>query len=226
MISGCVDAGYLLELSSSHIRALRQGSGHKLEPSPRGRACGLWLDRQMSRNWPRLCSSAEASNSLSAAFQRRLLTASSIYGLPVTRLGTELMLERLTPFQNSNRIPITLVDALMPDLPRSLNWTKESAAVTESDWWTRWSWPLGYTMQPVRLASRHSEASTFLADHYESHARYFKRRRLTALGLPGSLPAPPPKSRPTLGRRVRRLVRRARRALGRRLLGASRPLSG
>jgi hypothetical protein len=30
-----------------------------------------------------------------------LLTASNIYGLPVARLGTELMLERLTPFRTA-----------------------------------------------------------------------------------------------------------------------------
>jgi hypothetical protein len=70
------------------------------------------------------------------------MTASSIYGLPVARLGTELMLERLTPFQNSNRIPVTLVDALVRDLtslalcenlPSHLAETDINALVSVSD---------------------------------------------------------------------------------------------
>ena len=49
-------------------------------------------------------------------FSTALLTAAAFYGLPVARTGTELLLERLTPYQNSNRVPVTLVDALLPDL--------------------------------------------------------------------------------------------------------------
>ena len=51
---------------------------------------------------------------------------------------------------------------------------------------------VGYAMQPQRLAARRTEAAAFLAEHYETDSRYFKRRRLTRLGLPGSLPAPTP----------------------------------
>ncbi|RBL81491.1 hypothetical protein DDE05_44160, partial [Streptomyces cavourensis] len=49
-------------------------------------------------------------------FSTALLTASAFYGLPVARVGTELLLERLTPYENSNRVPVTLVDALLPEL--------------------------------------------------------------------------------------------------------------
>jgi len=37
---------------------------------------------------------------------------------------------------------------------------------------------VGYAMQPQRLAARRTEAAAFLAEHYETHSRYFKRRRL------------------------------------------------
>ena len=47
-------------------------------------------------------------------FSTALLTASALYGLPVARIGTELLLERLAPYQNSNRVPVTIVDALLP----------------------------------------------------------------------------------------------------------------
>ena len=44
------------------------------------------------------------------------MTAHSIYELPIARYGTELLLERLTPYENSNRIPVTIVDALAREL--------------------------------------------------------------------------------------------------------------
>jgi hypothetical protein len=50
-------------------------------------------------------------------FSTALMTASRLYGLPVARLGTDLLLERLSPFQNGNRIPAIIVDALVPELP-------------------------------------------------------------------------------------------------------------
>lgn len=49
-------------------------------------------------------------------FSTALLTASAFYDLPTARTGTGLLLERLSPYQNSNRIPVTIVDALVPDL--------------------------------------------------------------------------------------------------------------
>lgn len=85
---------------------------------------------------------------------------------------------------------------------------------------------VGYAMQPQRLAARRSQAAAFLADHYESYSRYFNRRRLSLLGLPGGLPSRPPSPEFPPRRRFRTFVRRARRAWGRKLLGAPRPLSG
>lgn len=49
-------------------------------------------------------------------FSTALLTASTCYGLPVARLGTELVLERMSPLANLNRIPALLVDETVPDL--------------------------------------------------------------------------------------------------------------
>jgi hypothetical protein len=151
-------------------------------------------------------------------FSTALMTASRLYGLPVARLGTEFMLERLSPYQNSNRIPVTIVDALVPELSLLSGPERESRKSVGVD-----VNPLvvavGYTMQPLKLADRRSQAVAFLAEHYESHSRYFKRRPLTRLGLPGGLPPRPSRSKPTLRRRLRRLVRRARTALGQWLLG-------
>lgn len=49
-------------------------------------------------------------------FSTALFTASAFYDLPVARVGTETLLDRLTPYQNSNRVPLVLADAVLPDL--------------------------------------------------------------------------------------------------------------
>ncbi|NUL31691.1 hypothetical protein HRW09_19545, partial [Streptomyces lunaelactis] len=53
---------------------------------------------------------------VAGCFSTALFTASTFYGIPVARIGTEPLLDRLTPYQNSNRVPLTIVDALVPDL--------------------------------------------------------------------------------------------------------------
>ncbi|MEU4208577.1 polysialyltransferase family glycosyltransferase [Streptomyces sp. NPDC026206] len=138
-----------------------------------------------------------------ACFSTALLTASTFYGLPVARAGTDLLLERLTPYQNSNRVPVTLVDALLPDLedpdgppggPEHLEGLL--AAV-------------GYAMQPQVNPGLRPAAERYLAAHPGARTRrYFKRRRLTSLALPGGVPSALaflPRSQA-----VRRVVRRAR----------------
>ncbi|WP_031083668.1 polysialyltransferase family glycosyltransferase, partial [Streptomyces sp. NRRL WC-3549] len=157
------------------------------------------------------------------AFSTGLLTAAAFYGIPVARLGTDLLLSGLTPYQNSNRVPVTIVDALLPDL-------EDAAAVTA------WSLPdgrrigreltglvtaVGFAMQPKIYPELRPEAEAFLSRQPASgRDRYFRRRRLTALALPGALPSQLdfiPRN-PT----VRRFARQARtwqRAAGRRLQG-------
>ncbi|MFF3733761.1 polysialyltransferase family glycosyltransferase [Streptomyces sp. NPDC002476] len=123
-------------------------------------------------------------------FSTALLTAASFYGLPVARVGTDTVLERLAPYQNSNRVPLTIVDALLPDL-------EDPSAVTG------WSLPsadevrgkptglisaVGYAMQPQLQVGLRPEAERYLSRYRDDIRRYFKRRRLTALGLPGAVP--------------------------------------
>ncbi|MEU3887574.1 alpha-2,8-polysialyltransferase family protein [Streptomyces sp. NPDC029041] len=117
-------------------------------------------------------------------FSTALFTASAFYDLPVARIGTELLLERLTPYQNSNRVPTALADALLPGLEGGgdgdpLPAERLSALVTA----------LGFTMQPQIYQDLRPQAERFLARHLGPRTRrYFKKRRLTALGLPGGIP--------------------------------------
>ncbi|MFI9249259.1 polysialyltransferase family glycosyltransferase [Streptomyces sp. NPDC053069] len=122
-------------------------------------------------------------------FSTALLTAQALYGLPVARIGTEVLLERLTPYENSNRVPVTLVDALLPDLG-------DRAAVTEQrtgmdvEALGALIRAVGFAMQPKIYPRLRSEAETWLARHLNPHTlRYFKRRRLSSLALPGGVPA-------------------------------------
>ncbi|WP_372409079.1 polysialyltransferase family glycosyltransferase [Streptomyces luteireticuli] len=135
-------------------------------------------------------------------FSTALMTAGAFYGLPAARTGTDLLLERLTPYQNSNRVPVTLADALLPPLE------DPEKAVRAGDTQELLT-AVGYAMQPQINPDLRPAAERYLTRHLNpSTRRYFKRRRLTALALPGAIPSQLaflPRN-PT----VRRLARRAR----------------
>ncbi|MFJ9022763.1 polysialyltransferase family glycosyltransferase [Streptomyces sp. NPDC102259] len=143
-------------------------------------------------------------------FSTALLTAAGLYGLPVARIGTDTVLARLAPYQNSNRVPLTIVDLLLPDLADrgaveawampSAERVEELAALLKA---------VGFAMQPKIYPGLLGEAERYLSTHLDAHTwRYFKRRRLAALALPGAVPgqlAFIPRNAT-----VRRLARRAR----------------
>ncbi|MGW2278824.1 polysialyltransferase family glycosyltransferase [Streptomyces sp. NPDC001770] len=126
------------------------------------------------------------------AFSTALLTAAAFYGIPVARVGTEELLAGLTPYQNSNRIPVTIVDALLPPLEDTAavgawtmpgeEWVREdlSGLVTA----------VGFAMQAQIYPELRPAAERHLAGMTPATlSRYFRRRRLTALALPGALPS-------------------------------------
>ncbi|MEV0849756.1 polysialyltransferase family glycosyltransferase [Streptomyces sp. NPDC049954] len=150
-------------------------------------------------------------------FSTALLTAASCYGLPVARAGTELLLERLAPYENSNRVPVTVVDALLPD-------TADRAAVEAQDLDVAGAGlqelltAVGFAMQPKVYPGLRGAAEAYLARHLDDRTRrYFKRRRLTVLGLPGGVPQQLAFLPRTAA--VRKVARRAR-ALKRRAAGS------
>jgi hypothetical protein len=122
-------------------------------------------------------------------FSTALLTASALYGLPTARVGTDTLLDRLSPFENSNRVPVTVVDALLPEL-------SDRAAVTEQrrgmdvDALGPLVRAVGFAMQPKILPQLREETEAYLAKNLnEKTLRYFKRKRLTSLALPGGVPS-------------------------------------
>ncbi|MFF7799862.1 polysialyltransferase family glycosyltransferase [Streptomyces olivaceus] len=150
-------------------------------------------------------------------FSTALITASALYGLPVARVGTETLLERLTPYENSNRVPVTIVDALLPE-------PSEPAAVTErrpgtgTDALASLVRAVGFAMQPKILPELRPAAEEYLRAHLDTGTRrYFKKRRLTSLGLPGGVPSQLAfLPRNATARRVVRTARGLKRRVGRR----------
>ncbi|MBT2487448.1 hypothetical protein J7E96_02605 [Streptomyces sp. ISL-96] len=135
-------------------------------------------------------------------FSTALLTASTFYGIPVARTGTDVLLERLSPYQNSNRVPVTIVDALVPDLAEG---TPQPAPADLAGLLQA----VGFAMQPQIRSDLRPAAERFLSRHLDGHTwRYFKRRRLTTLALPGAIPKQFAFIPRSAG--LRRVVRRAR----------------
>ncbi|MGW3244274.1 polysialyltransferase family glycosyltransferase [Streptomyces sp. NPDC001070] len=148
-------------------------------------------------------------------FSTALMTAAAFYGIPVARVGTELLLERITPYENSNRVPLTVIDAVLPDLERDTAQvgkpldlspeliTGELAPLVRT---------VSYCMQSAKYAALRDEAVAWLTNRLSTHPKYFKRRRLTSLGLPGGsgIRAEGLRRNPA----VRRLVRTIRTAQG------------
>ncbi|NEA99768.1 alpha-2,8-polysialyltransferase family protein [Streptomyces sp. SID13726] len=117
-------------------------------------------------------------------FSTALFTASALYDLPVARIGTELLLERLTPYQNSNRVPVVLADAVLPDLEG-----RKGEEVLPADTLNALVTALSFTMQAQIYPPLRPAAERYLSRHLGPRTRrYFRKRRLTSLGLPGGIP--------------------------------------
>ncbi|WP_336205146.1 polysialyltransferase family glycosyltransferase [Nonomuraea sp. LPB2021202275-12-8] len=113
-------------------------------------------------------------------FSTALVTAGRYFGLQVATHGTDLVLERLTPYENSNRIPVTIVDALLPRLSADGPVDRPSEPDIQALVST-----VGYCMQADAYPGLRPDAIDF-------DPRYFKRKRLEALDL---LPKPTALSR-------------------------------
>ncbi|MFI8961254.1 alpha-2,8-polysialyltransferase family protein [Streptomyces sp. NPDC053493] len=144
-------------------------------------------------------------------FSTALFTASAFYGIETARVGTRPLVARLSPYQNSNRVPVALVDALVPDLEAAGQETagRRPPDVAELGGLVA---AVGYAMQPKIRPDLRDAAVRHLSGPLAAATRHhFTRRRLTSLGLPGGLPVP---RHPGLRRLARRALKLKRRALG------------
>ncbi|MFK0213700.1 polysialyltransferase family glycosyltransferase [Streptomyces sp. NPDC090298] len=138
-------------------------------------------------------------------FSTAMITAAVYYGVPIARVGTEEVLARLTPFENSNRVPLTVVDHLVADLEGGEEPALPGVAPASLTPLVR---AVGYCMRHKVHPGLRAEAVAFLAEHHAEPgtAHHFTAERLTELGLPGGGPAPTGTSR------LRRSLARSRRA--------------
>ncbi|MFD5223992.1 polysialyltransferase family glycosyltransferase [Microbacterium sp. NPDC058342] len=113
-----------------------------------------------------------------AGFSTVLPTVRTLYGTRVHAVGTRRILAGLRPYQNSNRMPATIVDAMV---------RAEYAAPARM---RRLVDAVGYAMQPQIMAHLRQPAVEFLGSlPPDERERYVPAQRLCRLGLPGA-PAP------------------------------------
>ncbi|WP_424533841.1 polysialyltransferase family glycosyltransferase [Sphaerisporangium viridialbum] len=133
-------------------------------------------------------------------FSTALMTAHRLFGIPIATMGCDIVLERLAPYENSNRIPVTIVDATVPRLAPdgSIGDPPDADLAGLVD-------AVGFCMQSESYPELREPAARYIETH-GAEARYFKNRRLASVGL---IPAPEPPAK------ARGLTTRLRRALTR-----------
>ncbi|MEV8638581.1 polysialyltransferase family glycosyltransferase [Streptosporangium sp. NPDC051023] len=140
------------------------------------------------------CFAALRPKMVVGCFSTALITARKQFGLPVATVGGGLVLERLAPYENSNRIPVTITDALLPRL--SPDGSLEEPPPVDLQALVS---AVGYCMQSGSHPGLREQASAYVQAN--DTARYFKRQRLAALEL---IPTSAQESS-TLGKLRRRL---------------------
>ncbi|MER5947305.1 polysialyltransferase family glycosyltransferase [Streptomyces sp. NPDC001904] len=144
-------------------------------------------------------------------FSTAMVTASAYYDIPVGRVGTALVMERLKPYQNSNRIPLAVIDHVVPDLAAGESAALVGAAPATLAPLVR---TIGFCMQPGLHEQSREHAESYLREHLAGlPAPYFPEPRLAELDLPGAGPQARAKlrarrARRVVGRTVRRTPRR------------------
>jgi hypothetical protein len=136
-------------------------------------------------------------------FSTAMVTASHYYDIPIGRVGTALVMGRLKPYPNSNRVPLAIVDHVVPDLERGADPAPVGSAPASLPPLVR---AMGFCMQPSAYAGLREPTADWLSGQLAgTPGYYFPESRLAELGLPGSSPQA----------RARLQVRRAKRALRR-----------
>lgn len=161
-----------------------------------------------------------------SCYSTGLATARALFGTVTAAIGTSMMLEVLAPYQNSNRVPLTIVDALHTGgyvLPGELaevaagseSLAKGSTTPGDAESGTK---DLGLLIDAVTYCMQ-SETASYLRENAidfleravgGEDMKYFKRKRLSKLDLPGQMEISP--HRKGLSSAKRRLRTQAKRA--------------
>jgi len=112
-----------------------------------------------------------------AGFSTALPTVQTVFGREIDAVGADTVLARLSPYENSNRVPATIVDAL----------TRRDSPHRDPARMQLLVDAVGYVMQPTVARHLRPRAEALLADlPAGERERYFSAERLTELRLPGA----------------------------------------
>ncbi|MGN7965903.1 polysialyltransferase family glycosyltransferase [Microbacterium sp. 22179] len=112
-----------------------------------------------------------------AAFSTALPTVQALRGTTIASAGVSMLLRRLRPYENSNRVPLTIIDAL----------TREDSPYVDPARLQLLVDAVGYAMQPEIAGHLRERAELLLRDLTPGEReRYFSPERLRDLRLPGA----------------------------------------
>ncbi|MER5309467.1 polysialyltransferase family glycosyltransferase [Streptomyces sp. NPDC002773] len=191
MLRGAVEAGHRSVVFKPHPSAPASYSQALHDEAERSGARLTVLDGPLlAETFYERC---DALRLVVGCFSTAMFTAAVYYGVPIARVGTAEVLERLTPFENSNRIPLTVVDHLVADLEGGEEPAVPGPAPESITPLVR---AVGYCMRHKSHPGMREETTVFLAAHHADPgiAHHFPAERLTQLGLPGGTPTPPPQA--------------------------------
>ena len=115
-------------------------------------------------------------------FSTALAVARAAYGIPAIAVGAKDVMERVVPFENSNRVPLVLCDILMDGSTNGLSEPQVERLEGLIS-------AIAYAARPQIVPHLRPAAEEFLRTaQHTSDLGYFRRRRLTKLSLPGALP--------------------------------------
>ena len=173
MLKALVNAGYRRVVftphpgaGSMHVRSLQSAAreiGAELVVARHGLPVETWFQ-------------AAQPELVVSCFSTALFTGARYFDITAATMGAEVVLDRLTPYENSNRIPATLTDAVIPEL--TADGGLVAPPVRDVDQLAR---TVAFCMQPQRNGDLAVVAAAYIAEH--GTARYFKNRRLTSVGL-------------------------------------------
>ncbi|GAA3238776.1 alpha-2,8-polysialyltransferase family protein [Actinocorallia longicatena] len=184
MLRGVVARGHTTVLFKPHPASPVRATEHLTAEAVRLGAELLVIDQPVpAESW---CAKVRPSL-IVGSFSTALVTARHFYGIPAATVGTRNLLKVIAPYQNSNRVPVTIVDATLPHLAE--DGTLSEPVLDDVAALTALLTAVGYAMRAAFLPDRRKEAEAWLAEHGTGPlSRYFKKRRLSSLGLPGGLP--------------------------------------
>jgi hypothetical protein len=195
MLRGLVSRGFRTVLFKPHPAA---GRRHAQQLRETAKELGVELTTVAETVPAESCFAALRPELVVGCFSTALITARRYFDLPVATVGGEMVLERLTPYENSNRVPVTITDALLPRM--SADGSLEEPPPVDLGALVS---AVGYCMQSEVYPGLRESAAAYVDAH--GPARYFKRQRLAALDLiriPAAAPAPEPGALSKLRRRL------------------------